>query len=143
MTNTMRRIKYFPRRPKQAKVQATELINIFTQSRYPITGALTKILGERVPNDLRGRTYAKLIADVLIGKAAKGDIQAIQELTDRVEGKVPQVRPDKVAERVEWRVVYENSGTGDQKRVIDFPLPQDEPIESAQQDSSKAMAAKI
>jgi hypothetical protein len=143
MTNTKRRVRYFPRRPKQAKVQLTELINTFPQSRYPITGALAKILGERVPNDLRGRTYAELIADVIFRKAAKGDMRAIKEIEDRVEGKVSEARPDKVAEPVEWRVVYEDGGTGDQKRVIDFPQPKAEHIESAQQDSSKAMSGKI
>jgi hypothetical protein len=52
----------------------------------PLTAALTKVLNQRIPNDSRCRTYADLIAEVLVSKAIKGDIQALKEIVDRVEG---------------------------------------------------------
>jgi hypothetical protein len=59
-------------------------------SRYPelgpLTAALTEVLKKRIPNDSRCRTYADLIAEVLVSKAIKGDIQALKEILDRVEG---------------------------------------------------------
>jgi hypothetical protein len=36
-----------------------------------------------------GRTIAQLIAEWLVKAAIRGDIRALRELLDRVEGKVP------------------------------------------------------
>ena len=113
----MRTVAPFPRGPMQSK--------------GPITTALAKMLDERVPNDPRRRTYAEVIADVLVRKAVKGDLQAIKEIADRVEGKVSEARHKELAGPVEIRVVYGDRGEGDQKRGIDCPQPGAEHIESA------------
>lgn len=63
----------------------------------PLSDALRAILS-RERNDQEdwllakdhGKTYAQHLAVILVGKAADGDIQAIREIFDRVEGKTPQ-----------------------------------------------------
>jgi hypothetical protein len=47
-------------------------------------------LARPYPDDPEGRTYAQVIADKAVELAAKGDIPAIKEVTDRTEGKAPQ-----------------------------------------------------
>jgi hypothetical protein len=54
----------------------------------PITGALLNLVNQRVPHDPRGRTYAKLIAETMVREVLKGNLSAIKEITDRVEGRV-------------------------------------------------------
>jgi hypothetical protein len=118
-------------------------VNGCPQCGGPITIALVKMLNDRVPNDPRRRTYAELIAEVLIREAVKGDIQAIKEMTDRVEGETSEARCNQLAGPVVFRVVHGPREPVDQKRGIDSPQPQPEHIESAKQDSSTTMAAKI
>jgi hypothetical protein len=52
----------------------------------PITEELERLLAEQAPNG-DGRTWAALIAEALLRKASTGDVRAIAELTNRIEGK--------------------------------------------------------
>lgn len=52
----------------------------------PITSELVRLLQEKAPKG-RGQTWATAIAQALLGKARKGDVRAIAELANRVEGK--------------------------------------------------------
>src|SRR5689334_6527866 len=54
--------------------------------RRPITGELERLLAEEAPGR-NGQTWATVIAQGLLEHASRGDIRAISELTNRVEGK--------------------------------------------------------
>jgi hypothetical protein len=56
----------------------------------PLADACRDVLGQPVPDDAEGRTYAQKIAVTLAEKAAEGDIRAAQELGDRAEGRARQ-----------------------------------------------------
>jgi hypothetical protein len=60
------------------------------KSRTPITDELRRILDETVPNDPKQRTYAELVAYKLIRIALQGNVPAIKEILDRIDGRVPQ-----------------------------------------------------
>lgn len=61
-----------------------------------VSKALREILGELVPNDPAGRTYAQLLARIMVERAVFGDekiacdITAAREVLDRAEGKAQQ-----------------------------------------------------
>lgn len=50
------------------------------------------MLSKKIPNDADGRTMAEAVAERIVTLALKGDIKAITEITDRVEGKAMQVQ---------------------------------------------------
>ncbi len=52
----------------------------------PLTDVLEWLLDQEAPG-ARGRTYAEVIAEALIKQARKGDVRAIAELANRIEGK--------------------------------------------------------
>jgi hypothetical protein len=52
----------------------------------PITEELERLLQEEAPND-NGQTWAAVIAEALLHQARKGDVRAISELANRIEGK--------------------------------------------------------
>ena len=52
----------------------------------PLTEEIERQLGQEAPNG-KGQTWAAVIAKALLTRAAKGDIRAIAELANRVEGK--------------------------------------------------------
>lgn len=54
----------------------------------PFTDELRRQLDETEPNS--GRTWAALIAAALVQKAASGDVQAISEIGNRLEGRPAQ-----------------------------------------------------
>lgn len=54
-----------------------------------ISAAYERSLARLVSGDPEGRTYAQFIADKNVELAAQGNIAAIKEVTDRVEGKAP------------------------------------------------------
>jgi len=56
----------------------------------PITDAYLRILGEPIPGDKEGRTFADALAQKMIKEALNGKVQAASEITDRVEGKITQ-----------------------------------------------------
>ena len=59
-----------------------------TKGRKPITEALQELSHSLIPGDPQGRTYAQRAAEALYEKAGEGDIPAIKEAADRVDGKV-------------------------------------------------------
>jgi hypothetical protein len=118
MANVMTNVAHRTRRPMQGDGQRTHPINAFPQGGGPITIALTKTLNDGLSNDLRCQTYAELIAKVLICKAVKGNVEAIREIVDRVEGKVSDARHYELDQPVEIRVVYEDSILKNQNRGI-------------------------
>jgi len=54
-----------------------------------ITEELDRLLEEESPNG-DGKTWAVIIAEALLKQAAKGDVRAITELANRIEGKPVQ-----------------------------------------------------
>ena len=56
----------------------------------PLSDAYRKALSEVDPNDKQKRTRAEVIAEAVVARAIQGDVRALQELTDRAEGKVTQ-----------------------------------------------------
>ena len=70
------------------------------------TGGLERLLAEEAPNG-KGQTWATVIAEALLVQASKGDVKAISELANRVEGKPLQALSlntdtyDSLAERLE------------------------------------------
>jgi hypothetical protein len=131
MANAMRNVRHFPRRPIHSKSQPTHPIHGLPQSHLPFTAALMKMLHKRVPNDLRGRTYVELIAEVLFLNAAEGDIRAIKEIADRIEGKVSQARQVEKSAPPEIRVIWPDQVWEDRERGIHSVQPQPDRIESA------------
>jgi hypothetical protein len=58
----------------------------------PVTDEMRELLSKKVPGDKEGRTYATIVALRLVNQAitGKGNVNAIRELLDRVEGKPVQ-----------------------------------------------------
>jgi Family of unknown function (DUF5681) len=54
-----------------------------------VTDELERLLQVEAP-EAGGRTWATVIAEALLQQARKGDVRAITELTNRIEGKAPQ-----------------------------------------------------
>jgi hypothetical protein len=54
--------------------------------KQPITEELERLLAEEAPNH-NGQTWAAVIAEALVLQASKGDVKAISELANRIEGK--------------------------------------------------------
>jgi hypothetical protein len=52
----------------------------------PLTEELERLLEQKPPKG-KGETWAALIAQALVVKASKGDVRAISELANRLEGK--------------------------------------------------------
>jgi hypothetical protein len=72
-----------------------------------VTDELERLLQVEAPN-AGGRTWATVIAEALLHQARKGDVRAITELTNRIEGKPLQPVElsddddlDMLAERIE------------------------------------------
>jgi hypothetical protein len=108
----------FAERARGAESQVGETENISAHNRLPISDALVRMLNRKVPNDRQGRTYAELIAQILIQKAVGGDLRAIKEVLDRVEGRVApasKVRPRK-----------EHHGPPEISVVYEIPTPNSE-----------------
>jgi len=130
MANVMTNVAHRIRNPMQGEGQRTHPIDAFPQGGGPITIALTKMLNNRLSNDQSCQTYGELIAKVLICKAVKGNVQAIREITDRVEGKVSEARHYELDQPVEIRVTYEDAILKNQDRGIRSAQLQVEHIES-------------
>jgi hypothetical protein len=52
--------------------------------------AYRRALLRRIPNDAEGRIFADAIAEKMIALGLMGDVRAIAEVTDRIEGKPQQ-----------------------------------------------------
>jgi hypothetical protein len=76
----------------------------------PLTEELARLLEQEAPNG-KGDTWAVVIAQALLTKARKGDVRAITELANRVEGKALQA-------------VEVNSQSGPVTLIHDVPRPQ-------------------
>ncbi len=55
----------------------------------PLTEELQRLLDSEAPN-AKGQTWVAVIAEALVKKARKGDVRAIAELANRIEGKARQ-----------------------------------------------------
>jgi hypothetical protein len=55
-----------------------------------LSEAYRRELAKIDPNDALKRTFAEVLAEQMIVKAAKGDVAALKEIADRVEGKAKQ-----------------------------------------------------
>jgi hypothetical protein len=55
----------------------------------PVTDELERLLEQEAPH-AKGKTWAAAIAEALLKKARKGDVRAIAELANRIEGKPAQ-----------------------------------------------------
>jgi len=61
-----------------------------------------------IPGDKLGRTYAQAITDAVVARALKGEISAVGELADRVEGKpIQAVRLGREESDVDTRAIIE------------------------------------
>src|ERR1700686_1067536 len=56
----------------------------------PLTDVLASMLQSSCADDPEQRTYAEVIAEMLLKRACKGDIRAVREIADRVEGRPSQ-----------------------------------------------------
>jgi hypothetical protein len=56
----------------------------------PLSDVLTEMLQSSCTDDPAKRTYAEVIAEMLLKRACNGDIQAVREIADRVEGRPAQ-----------------------------------------------------
>ncbi len=72
-----------------------------------ITDELERLLGQEAP-DATGKSWATVIAEALLNQARRGDVRAIGELANRIEGKPLQPVElsgdndlDTLAERIE------------------------------------------
>ena len=52
----------------------------------PLTEEIERLLEREAPKG-KGRTWAAVIAEALLTKAGKGDVRAITELANRIEGR--------------------------------------------------------
>jgi hypothetical protein len=101
--------------------------------KLPITEALEQIGQQIVPTEIRkilrrklnvevkpGSTFAQCIALALISKAIVGDVEAIREFTNRVQGKALQQLEIATPENrdVRLHVIYEES-EGRRRRAVD------------------------
>jgi Family of unknown function (DUF5681) len=55
-----------------------------------LSDAYRRKLGEPVPNDPEGRTWAELIAEAQVRDAVRGNVQAAREIADRTDGRARQ-----------------------------------------------------
>jgi hypothetical protein len=56
----------------------------------PITDAYRRVAKKKYPNDPENRTYAQRVAEGQFVAAINGKTEAAKEITDRLEGRVPQ-----------------------------------------------------
>lgn len=113
MSNMNPNVVNIPPSQMQGEGQRTRPVNARPNCGGPITIALAKILNEEVPNDARHRTYADLIAEALVRKALEGEIPAIREIADRIEGKPSEARPVGPNGPVDFIVQYATPLPGD------------------------------
>lgn len=60
--------------------------DVAASPRRPITDALRRVVNRRVPHDPRRRTFADLLAEAIVRKALEGDLKAVIEIINIVEG---------------------------------------------------------
>lgn len=130
MANVNTNAGHIPPSPVQGEGQRTRPV-AFPHCGGPISIALAKILNEEVSNNLRPRTYFDMIAEALVRKALKGNIQAFREIADRIEGKPSEVRRVGPNGPVEFIVSYATPVPGNPNPGIHSAQPQAEHVESA------------
>ena len=86
-----------------------------------LSDAYRRMLAEADPEDEQGRTRAEVIAEQMYLKAKGGDVSAMREIADRVEGKARQniTFPDKEKDRIERAIqgVMEESGCSREEAI--------------------------
>ena len=90
MTKENPKVERFAERDILAIYRDVETENLCLPSRGPIREAYLRHLYQKVPNDLQGRVFIDLIVVVMIHRALKGDVRAVKEITDRVDGRVSE-----------------------------------------------------
>jgi hypothetical protein len=81
-----------------------------------ISSCYERSLSRPYPNDPEGRTYAQVIADKTVELAAKGEIAAIREVTDRLEGKAKQSIENTGDVRVTLPMIYNLLNGGEDEK---------------------------
>jgi hypothetical protein len=74
--------------------------------------SITALLCAAIQAEVDGRTAAERIAEVMVGRALKGDIRFVREILDRTEGKVPKQVADSGSEVTRIKVVYTDDWRG-------------------------------
>jgi len=89
--------------------------------RPPKEKSFANMLNIAIKEAVEGKEHTKLraVADALVDKAMAGDVQAIKEVADRLDGKVPQgisgddENPLTMVHRIERHSVSPNKGAGE------------------------------
>ena len=85
--------------------------------RPPKEKSFANMLNIAIKEAVEGKEHTKLraVADALVDKAMSGDVQAIKEVADRLDGKVPQgisgddENPLTMVHRIERHIVRSNT----------------------------------
>ena len=85
--------------------------------RPPKEKSFANMLNIAIKEAVEGKEHTKLraVADALVDKAMAGDVQAIKEVADRLDGKVPQgisgddENPLTMVHRIERHIVRSNT----------------------------------
>jgi hypothetical protein len=117
--------------PTQSNHQRPRPFNARPHCQLPMTGAYAKLLDEKVPGDLRSRTYLGLITEVLFHRAFKGDVRAAKEITEAIEGRVSRTRPLERTGPPEIKIIRPDGKLMGQKQEIHSVPLKGKHIESA------------
>jgi hypothetical protein len=86
-----------------------------------LSDVMRRELASPCPDDEQGRTWAEVIADQLIAKAAAGDVAAAKEIADRTEGKARQHVNLSYTEREKYEIavakIMEESGCSREEAI--------------------------
>jgi hypothetical protein len=83
-----------------------------------LSEAYRQALAEQMPNDANGRSYAQAIAEMVIGEAVAGNVQAAREIADRTEGK-PKQAIDMTANVLDWRELARANGLNESDVLLE------------------------
>ena len=70
--------------------QAGQSGNISGRPKSLMAAAYRRALERKIVNDPQGRTYADALAEKMVALGLKGDVKALAEVTDRVDGRPQQ-----------------------------------------------------
>jgi hypothetical protein len=98
------------RTPKHARPRTLPISDALREIlEQPVPTGIRKILNRKLPMDLnRGACFADAIVLAIIAKAVTGDVSAIKEITDRVEGRAGKRDEFSPQPEVKIHVVYDS-----------------------------------